>query len=259
MTKMQQLHTKDLTPRTIMLSICLFVLATTGIMAVVVRAMTGSASTGAVKSTRQTNSQSTFASTPETKAKTYITLKEPDYSVIVKRNLFRPLGTTIAVPPPPAPSVHVVKPPPPLTGPWTMAAVTKPATTPAPQVAFTGLVDIGGEHYALLESLEDHLSQYTRVGSTAFGYKLVTVADRSVTLELNGESIILNIGDNKEEVVIGMPAAPAPATANSQGGPNPQGGMINNGNGAQNGIGPGGNPNGGFRRRQREQTTAGEG
>ncbi len=40
---------KDLTPRTIVLSLCLFVLATTGIMAVVVKAMTGPATAGTVQ------------------------------------------------------------------------------------------------------------------------------------------------------------------------------------------------------------------
>ncbi len=119
-----------------------------------------------------------------------------DYSVIVKRDLFHPLETVTVAP------VKVVAPlPKPVivqTGGWGHTAV-RPVTPQAPQVAFTGVVDINGEHYALLESLEDHLSHYTRVGSTAFGYKLVAIGEKSVTVETNGESIELNIGDNKEE------------------------------------------------------------
>ncbi len=257
MSMLQQLRAKDLTPRTIVLSVSLFVLATTGIMAVVVKGMTGSPATGTVKSPRHVNAPASFTSTPLAAAKVTPALTEQDYTVIVKRNLFHPLETvTIAAPPP----VEKVQPPQKTdsnmfnTQVRDVTGIPAATTTSAPQVAFTGLVNIGGEQYALLESLDDHLSQYTRLGSTAFGYKLVGLAEKSVTLEIGGETLVLNIGDNKQEEAITPPKAAAPTTANPAGGP----GFT--GNGAQNGAGPGGNPNGGgFRRRQRGQTTTGEG
>ena len=245
---MKQLRAKDLTPRTIVLSLCIFVLATTGIMAVVVKAMTGSAAAGTVNAVRHVDARAPLPSTQVAAGKAIPAPNGQDYTVIVKRNLFHALET-IAVAPPPPPVKIVPPPPPPDTGPAPFQTST---ATPAPQVAFTGVVDIGGEQYALLESLEDHLSQYTRVGSSAFGYKLVSIGDKAVTVETSGEQLVLNIGDNKQEEAITPPkvATPAPTTTP------PGGGRFFNGNGAPNGMG---NPNGGFRRRQRDQTTTGEG
>lgn len=264
MNVLQQFRVKDLTPRTITLSIALFVLATSGVVvAVVVKTMPGSATAGIVKSMRYVNGPAAAASTPAAAAAANPAVNGQDYSVIVSRNLFHPLETTITVAPPVKPMLPVKVTPIKVSTPI-FSSVTRVAQPQVPELAYTGIVDVGGVQYALLERLEDQRAQYTRVGGSAFGYTLVALAEQAATLQANGTTMVLNIGANKQEEAITPPSAPISATATPVGGVPIgrvfNGGVLNNGNGAPNGTGPGGNANGygGFRRGQR-QRTMGEG
>ena len=164
-----------------------------------------------------------------------LTFGGQDYAVIVTRNLFRPTGAS-------AMAATVFTPT------STTIAPFQPQSDNAsqPQLAFTGIVEISGEKYALLESLGDHLAQYTRLGSTAFGYKLVGIADNAVTLEADGETTVLNIGDNKVEE-----QTTKPTTTDQQNTTSPT--DVNNpGAGSPNGTLPGPNSGGGYPYRQRQ-------
>ncbi len=249
MSLLQNLQKKEMTPRTVILSISIFVLAVAGALALFVKLLTGSPAV-AVRTPMQPATPASMTNTlPIAPAKAAamekLAAEEGDYAVITKRDLFRSSATKIAaVPPAETPQKNVFD-----AAPTAPAAPSEPTQ---PQVAFTGAVDIAGQKYALLESLDDHLSQYTRIGGTAFGYTLMGIADRSVTLEANGETLILKMGDNKEEEAF-TPATPAAQqnTTRPTGMPNgmtfgPNGPVgadgtpLGNGNGGYGGYGRGG-------------------
>jgi hypothetical protein len=96
-------------------------------------------------------------------------------------------------------------------------------------IAFTGVVDTPMGRQALLENLSSNESRYTPVGGSAFGYRVVNIAERMVMLEKNGMPIALGIGENKSDIDpaaksgAATPAAAAaaatPAAAPAQGAP----------------------------------------
>lgn len=252
MSVMQQMQAKSLNTRTALISIVLFVLATAGVMTMVIKNINGSsaADTPRTPHTPQAPAAMTVKTALLAKAAGKKVVSAPtgkDYTVIVSRNLFKPRIAVTADTPPAAP---VDKNPFGGFKPVNVNAVApfQPKSVALhPQMAFTGRVEIAGETYALLENVDEHLSQYTHIGSTAYGCKLTAIAESSVTLEAGGAPFTLNIGDNKvEEAFTPPPAAPAPAPA-----PNAQ----NAAPGAAPGNGPGmrgqfgnrqfGNPNGG--------------
>jgi len=264
MSMMKQMRSQPLTPRTALVSIVLFVVATAGVMAMVVKMVSGASGGSAshARPSRPTASVAGKATLIAAKTTAPANAK-PDYSVIVARNLFqvKAVVTEKVAPPPP---VKIGKPaPPPAKSIFKPTIVNSVApfqvkNDAKPQLALTGVVDIAGTTYALLESLEDHKTQYTRPGSAAFGYTLVSVAEKSATMEANGATFVLNIGENKEEVKLERPATatPQPNQPGAAPGPGTGGpGMGGPGAGFRGNFG-GGNAFGG--RRQRGQNS-GEG
>jgi len=183
---------------------------------------------------------------------------DADYAVIVKRDLFRSLAVT---PPAPGPvktarlpilskPVRVAEPPP-----FAMHHDSANASTSA--VAFTGLVIIAGTQYALLESVEDHVAKYVRKGGSAFGFTLKEITEQAVTLDLDGQTIVLNLGDNKTEEATSRPQETPPANAAGNTNTNqPERGAAGGAPGGMpNGMPPG-MPNGGnpgqYRRSRRQ-------
>ena len=199
MSLLQQARSVAVTPRTVGISIGLFALLATGMIALAVKLSSGSSSAPAPH-----HPAPVLAAAAMTAQVANAAVTAEDYAVIVQRDLFRsPVMPAPPAAPAPAPAkiaplpmiskpVHVNEPPP-----FQMHHETVNASTSA--VAFTGVVEIAGTSYALLESLEDHTSQYVRKGGSAFGFTLLEIGNRAVTLESNGQTIVLGIGDNKDE------------------------------------------------------------
>ena len=202
MSMIQPKTSAALTPRTTLIAFVVFVLVTAGVILLIVNVQTGSSGgASAAKPHTPSHPSMPIASTSITAV---LAPDGLDYSVIVKRNLFQPL---FAPTPPPAP------PPAPTPPPFIIKhKVIEPITIAPPLLAFTGVVEIAGVKYALLEDLTDHHTQYTRVGSDAFGYTLQDIGARSVTLNIYGTPTVYNIGDNKVSEKTTPPATAAPAT-----------------------------------------------
>ena len=140
----------------------------------------------------------------------------PADSLIVERNLFRPSPAQMAA----AAAVAVTSPAQGLT----VGAVAKAATSGAQAVPFgpgrgntgpdlycTGIVKIGDESFALLESAALGFCQYIPVGGTVYGNRLVEIGEDYVVVESQGKTRRLNLQNNKPEAVVAAPA-PAPGT-----------------------------------------------
>jgi hypothetical protein len=84
---------------------------------------------------------------------------------------------------------------------------------PKPKVAYTGSVEIGDATYALLEDLTTREAQYTKVGTTVFGCTLIAMTPNVATVQANGMTFALNLGENKVEEATAKPATPAPPAA----------------------------------------------
>lgn len=218
MSFVNKLQSTDVSPRTVLLSIVVLVLATAGVLAVVVKLMNG-------PSANQANREAKLPPMPVPAAgattvapgkDTGLLPVKADYGVIVTRNLFRPTETAVAavaVPPQTLPPpVFPVKPPvkPVSVPPFKPIVNTAPTTPPVPQpkLAYTGVVEIAGETYALIEHLDTHEAQYVREGSVAFECKVVKITPIAVAIESMGTPFTLNLGENKKEPEPTPPAAP---------------------------------------------------
>lgn len=235
-----------LTPQTTLIVIAVFLLASVGVVMAVVK-MAGSSGNAVTAVARPSLPAPATTGATHADVAGELTREAQNYTVVVSRNLFQAQGgAAVVTKPKPAPTPS----PPPIIVP---VFVNTP-TVQAPTVAFTGVVEIAGDKYALLENLLDHHAQYTRVGSEAFGYTLKSIDGRSVTLVMDGTSMLLNMGDNKvsEKTTPPVTAAPqTPAVAGDGAGgttPNTPGGMT-----PGTGTPGAGNFPGGFRNRRRQQ------
>ena len=224
MSVVEQLRTTELTPRTTLFGICVMLLLAAGVVAGVLKVMNG---TLAADNSHPHPPGHTL-STP-VKAMRAGWPGKPDYSVIIKRNLFKPVIDNTAGAPASGPGAPII-PGGNNTSNTTIMKEIRPFTPspprpPRPKLAYTGCVEFNGETYALLENLDLGAAQYIRQDSVAFGCKLVEIAPQSVKLEWRGETFTLNLGDNKTEVPTktenqppkqgGENATPAPPPANS--------------------------------------------
>lgn len=191
---------QELSPRAAIVAIVVFLLLAGGVIAGVVKLLTGS-SGSAVQAASSRSTRAGTRNTPNTDAGV-----DGDFTIVTQRNLFAAPGSkplipakadVVKGPAPFAPSQPVVPPPPP------------PA--PPPKVAYTGSVEIAGTTYALLEDLDTHEAQYLRAGSNAFGCTLTAVNTNYVTVTAYGQTFTLNIGENKVEEAIAPPKVAAPA------------------------------------------------
>jgi hypothetical protein len=164
------------------------------------------------------------------------------YAVIAERNLFRPLAATAspskanqapgkpALQPPPSPgkgSMNANLPAlPPGKGAGSAQLGPPPGrpniVRPAPgggdfkkTLAFTGIVETSEGKQALLENLQTKETRFVKQGENAFGCRIVSVTAQMLSLEKDGTTCILSIGENKPDTT----ASPAP-----QGGPQKEGG-----------------------------------
>jgi hypothetical protein len=158
------------------------------------------------------------------------------YAVIVTRNLF---GGMVSTPPVTKKYTGPLSPfagkPLPVVTPFN-PTVTTPEV-PRPKLAYTGLVEVAGVTYALIESPEYDIAQYTRVGGTAFGCKVTAIGTQLISVEYQGASFDLMLGENKTDVPIAPPKATAPP---AQPAPNAQPAANPNGTPPQNGQFPNG-------------------
>ncbi|MHB9110257.1 MAG: hypothetical protein ACYDCO_24655, partial [Armatimonadota bacterium] len=215
MSLVNKLQSTDVSPRTVLFSIVILVLATAGVLTVVVKLMNGP-STPRERET-QLLPVPTVSTVTRDPGKTTAALPvEADYGVIVKRNLFRPTGTAVAAvaapPPQLPPPVLPVKPPekPAVVPPFKPIVNTAPTTPPVaqPKLAYTGVVEIASETYALIEHLDKHEAQYVSKGGAAFECKVVEITPIAVAIEYMGTPFTLTLGENKKEEAAPPPAAP---------------------------------------------------
>ncbi|HEX2949481.1 MAG TPA: hypothetical protein VHV83_07925 [Armatimonadota bacterium] len=201
-----QAKTKDISPRAAFLSVTVLVILTIGTI------------TGVMKIMNPGTASNTASLRPHTK-QTDESIQESDasdthdYSVISERNLFHSTGhVPAALPSPPSlPVSPVIKVPP------VVIQTGKPVVMPppGPRFAYTGMVDLPTGTYVLLEELDSKRSQYVRVGDMAFGCKVISATENTVTLDQHGEQITLNYGANKIED-LGTPTAKPEASALNQ-------------------------------------------
>jgi len=270
MSLVNKLQSTDISPRTALFSIVVLVLATAGVLAVVMKLINAPASS------RERNEAnlppvtgqpaSVTARGPEKIVES--SFSQPDYGVIVARNLFRPTETAVAVTaspsplpiPGPAPATRSGSVPP-----LKLFVNNNPTTPPVeqPKLAYTGVVVIADETYALIEHLDTHEAQYVSKGGTAFECKVVEITPISVAIEYMGTPFTLKLGENKKEPEPTPPPAaqqgnqppsdgqPSAGGPPGSGGPQPpNGGQFQGREGGRrfnrgNGENPGGNPAGG--------------
>jgi hypothetical protein len=231
MSLVNKLRSTEVTPRTALLSIVGLVLATAGVLTAVVKLV--NAPSSSAEAPERVEAPVATASAPELNSgKTAVEpLGTPDYAVIVKRNLFRPTGK-IAVAPPVAPPIQAPPPIPRFTGvpPFIPFASSEPTVPilPPPPLAFTGVVEIAGETYALIEHLESKEAQYVPLDGTAFDCTVTQIAARSIGLEYAGRPFTLDLGENKTEP---EPTPPAAQPSAPPGGGTPPGGAAPSGTG----------------------------
>jgi hypothetical protein len=239
MSMLTQLKSTDVSPRAAFISVLGLLVVSTGVILWVVRGASGVSGQGVERSPRR---PATPAQAIAARAQASAPAPEvSSYAVIVSRNLFQaPPGSV-----PPATTPQNSAPPPvfPPAGDAPQVEPFSPTLQPAeppprPKVACTGIVEIAGQPYALLEQLELATAKYVQVGESAFDCTLTAISARGVTLEANGEVFTLAVGANKVEP---EPAKPDPQQGEGGTGKPPEGppaeGAAPNGAG-QNGAAP---------------------
>jgi hypothetical protein len=128
--------------------------------------------------------------------------KPSDYTVIAQRNLFQPLiappkVTTSSPPPKPQPTSppvnipNVFAPPP-------MPEASLAAHSPAmDKIAVVGSVRVGDELYVLVEDLAKGETRYVKAGDSAFGYTVKAASIDDATLERDGQTYKVAMGEGK--------------------------------------------------------------
>lgn len=151
----------------------------------------------------QTSSERAPSEPPQAVAASQVAKPKLDNELIAQRNLFQPLVETKAETPPP-PAKPVVQPNPvprPLPAPPPMPAFrpTQTQNPPQPQVAVVGSFKVNNERFALVEDLTKGESRMVGEGESAFGYRVARINDETVTLERDGDTLHLALGENKPQ------------------------------------------------------------
>jgi hypothetical protein len=127
--------------------------------------------------------------------------KPSGYTVIAQRNLFQPLiaPPKVTTPPPPKPQ----PPSPPVNIPNVFAPPPMPdaslaAHSPAmDKIAVVGSVRVGDELYVLVEDLAKGDTRYVKAGDSAFGYTVKAASIDDATLERDGQTYKVAMGEGK--------------------------------------------------------------
>lgn len=90
-------------------------------------------------------------------------------------------------------------------------------------LAYTGMVEVGGATQALLENLQTKETRFVGQGESAFGCRVVSISARSVALDAGGMPFTLSIGENKPDLDPGAKPSgggpPTPSPEAGKGGP----------------------------------------
>ncbi len=127
--------------------------------------------------------------------------KPSGYTIIAQRNLFQPLiaPPKVTTPPPPKPQPpsppanipNVFMPPP-------MPDASLAAHSPAmDKIAVVGSVRVGDELYVLVEDLAKGDTRYVKAGESAFGYTVKAAGIDDATLERDGQTFTVAMGEGK--------------------------------------------------------------
>lgn len=129
--------------------------------------------------------------------------KSSGYTVIAQRNLFQPLVAPppkATTPPPPKASPS---PPPPVNIPNFFTPPPMPdasiaAHSPAmDKITVVGSVQVGNELYVLVEDLAKGETRYVKAGESAFGYTVKAASIDDATLERDGQTYKVAMGEGK--------------------------------------------------------------
>jgi len=149
------------------------------------------------------------------------------YAVIAERNLFRPLTQLGPGPRPSSPT----SPPPGGKMPVLPAGKSGGPPSPAPRspssppgsadfkktLAFTGVVETPDGTQALIENIQTKECRFVKQGDNAFGCRVTNINSQILSLEKDGSSFTLNIGENKPDS--GGAAPPPGGGQPKEGGP----------------------------------------
>jgi hypothetical protein len=162
------------------------------------------------------------------RAKSTTVAKTDPYAIIFERNLFKPIGPGASPSGKTGGGSAQVGPSKPMSG--------MPALPPMPKsggdigetrknLAYTGMVELPGGPQALIENISGKETAWKKVGESAFGCRVVSISERSISMEKDGTPFNLSIGENKPDTDPGAKGgAPPSGSTPPQGGPGGPGG-----------------------------------
>lgn len=118
-----------------------------------------------------------------------------DYAAIGKRNLFQPLTSARDDEKPVVVEEAAAR----VETPAAASAEPRTRTPLDDRVAVVGAVHFDGIRHAVMEDFGRGETRFVRVGDSAFGYRLARIEDAHATLERDGKTFRLALGDNKPE------------------------------------------------------------
>ena len=191
MNLLNRLRSTEVSSRTAVIAALAVVLVTAGGATLIVRALTEPA----VEPLELTTPTSTAS--PATTPATSGLPEQGDspiigqaYDLIVQRGLFQPSPVALAPEAPLPALIEFDLPEPLMAGGWPGSA---------PLVYCTGIVEITGQAYALLENGEPGIGEYAPVGGMALGYRVLEIGADYVVVESRGETSELSIRNNKPD------------------------------------------------------------
>lgn len=192
MNLLNRLRSTEVSSRTAVIAALAVVLVTAGGATLIVRALTDPAVQPLVLTTPTSK-----ASPATTRAATSGLPEQGDspimgqaYDLIVQRDLFQPSPAALAAQAPLPDLIEFELPEP-------LMAWGPPES--ATSVYCTGIVEVTGQAYALLENGEPGIGEYAPVGGMALGYRVLAIGADYVVVESGGETSELSLRNNKPD------------------------------------------------------------
>ena len=199
MNLLNRLRSTEVSSRTAVIAVVAVVLVTAGGATLIVRVLNRPAVEPLVLTTptSQALPATTRAATSGLPEQGDSPIMGQAYDLIVQRGLFQPFPATLAAqagpsaPEAPLPAlIEFDLPEPLMAGGWPESA---------PSVYCTGIVEVTGQAYALLENGEPGIGEYASVGGMALGYRVLEIGADYVVVESRGETSELSIRNNKPD------------------------------------------------------------
>ncbi len=192
MNLLNQLRSTEVSSRTAVIAALAVVLVTAGGATLIVRALTEPAvePLELTTPTSQAAPAATRAAMSGRPEQGDSPITGQAYDLIVHRDLFQPSPAALAAQAPLPALIEFELPEP-------LMAWGPPES--ASSVYCTGIVEITGQAYALLENGEPGIGEYAPVGGMALGYRVLEIGADYVVVESRGETSELSIRNNKPD------------------------------------------------------------